>query len=230
MKLVLFDIDGTLLWTSGAGRRAIGRALAAELGREPPLDGYRFDGKTDPQIVIELLRISGDPNPHEPERVRAVCERYVTHLDEELAATPGSTVVLPGVAALLDALEQEEGIVLGLLTGNVAAGARLKLRAAGLDGSRFPIGAYGSDSSVRTELPPVAFARARDRFGVAPNPAEAVIIGDTPADVACGLGAGARTVGVATGSYAVAELRAAGAHHAFQDLSNLAQVLPAVLG
>jgi len=230
VKLVLFDIDGTLLWTDGAGRRAIGRALAAETGREPPLDGYRFDGKTDPQIVIELLTIAGDPNPREPERVRAVCERYVTHLDEELAAAPGRTVVLPGVASLLDALEQEEGVVLGLLTGNVAPGARLKLRAAGLDSARFPIGAYGSDSSIRTELPEVAFARALERFGVAPNPARAVVIGDTPADVACGLGAGARTVGVATGSYDEAELRAAGAHHVFRDFSDLAHVLPAVLG
>jgi len=230
MKLVLFDIDGTLLWTNGAGRRAIGRALAAELGREPPLAGFRFDGKTDPQIVVELLTICGDPNPHEPERIRAVCERYVTHLDEELEAAPGHTVVLPGVAALLDALEREEGIILGLLTGNVAAGARLKLRAAGLDGSRFPIGAFGSDSSIRGELPAVAFGRAREHFGIAPDPADAVVIGDTPADVACGLGAGARTVGVATGSYDEIALRAAGAHHVFRDFSDLAQVLPAVLG
>ena len=230
MKLVLFDIDGTLLWTDGAGRRAIGRALAAETGSEPPLDGYRFDGKTDPQIVVELLTIAGDPHPTEPNRIRTVCERYVTHLREELASNPGKTVLLPGVAPLLDALAEHASVVLGLLTGNVAPGARLKLRAAGLDTDRFSIGAYGSDSPVRAELPAVAFARAWEQFGVEPDPRAAVVIGDTPADVACGLGVGARTVGVATGSYREAELRAAGAHHVFRDFSSLDHVLPAVLG
>jgi len=230
MKLVLFDIDGTLLWTDGAGRRAIGRALVDETGVEPPLDGFRFDGKTDPQIVVELLTRAGDANPNEPRRVQSVCDRYVTHLDRELMATPGRTMLLPGVASLLEALERETNVVLGLLTGNVAAGARLKLRAAGLDTDRFRIGAYGSDSAIRAELPDVAFARARERFGVAPNPRDAVVIGDTPADVACGLGVGARTVAVATGSYPEADLRRAGAHHVFPDFSNLERVLLALLG
>lgn len=229
MKLLLFDIDGTLLWTNGAGRRAIGRAIAAEIGHELPLDGYRFDGKTDPQIVGELLALAGDPNPDEPQRIRTLCEQYVVHLDEELEATPGRTTLLPGVSTLLDTLEQEEGVVVGLLTGNVQDGARLKLRAAGVYVERFQVGAFGSDSASRAELPAVAFERARARFGTAPDPARAVVVGDTPADVFCGLGAGTRTVAVATGSYDEAALRSAGAHHVFRDFTDLARVLPALL-
>jgi phosphoglycolate phosphatase-like HAD superfamily hydrolase len=230
MKLVLFDIDGTLLWTDGAGRRAIGRAIGAELGRELPLDDYRFDGKTDLQIVGELFALAGDPDPQEPQRLHAVCQRYVAHLDEELDRAPGRTVLLPGVSRLLDALEREAGVVIGLLTGNVQDGARLKLRAAGVSAERFRVGAFGSDSAIRGELPAVAFARARALFGASPDPARAVVVGDTPADVACGLGAGARTVAVATGSYGEAELYAAGAHHVFDDLTDLARVLPALVG
>lgn len=230
MKLVLFDIDGTLLWTNGAGRRAIGRALAAEIGRELPLDGYRFDGKTDPQIVSELLALAGDPDPDEPQRIRSVCDRYVIHLDEELDAARGRTVLLPGVTALLDALERADAVVVGLLTGNIREGARLKLHAAGLDVQRFPVGAFGSDSAVRGELPAVAFERARAMLGELPDPADAVVVGDTPADVACGLGAGTRTVAVATGSFAEGALRAAGAHHVFSDLADLPRVLPALVG
>src|SRR5919197_2046267 len=148
MKLVLFDIDGTLLWTDGAGRRAIHRALLDEAGTAGPIDGYRFDGKTDPQIVRELLSLAGHPAAADPDRIEAVCRRYVEHLRAELATRTQATRVMPGTRELLAALEPHEverRALVGLLTGNVAPGEALKLRSGGLDPGRFRVGAYGSD-------------------------------------------------------------------------------------
>ena len=177
MRLILFDIDGTLLWTDGAGRRAIHRALLAEAGMAGPIDDYRFDGKTDPQIVRELLTLAGDPDAAAPDRIAAVCRRYVAALQEELDRAPAGTRLLSGVAALLGALEPHESegrAMVGLLTGNLKAGADLKLRAAGVEPGRFAVGAYGSvraaastsgDRGARaTELvqPPVRGLRYRD--------------------------------------------------------------------
>lgn len=228
--LVLFDIDGTLLLTSGAGRRAITTALADRLGRGDAWRRIRFDGKTDPQIVRELLHSAGDPAADDPAVIAEVCERYVVHLEEELARTPGSTNLMPGVPALLDRLEAHGGVVLGLLTGNVARGAGLKLRAGGIDPDRFRVGAFGSDSAHRPDLPAIAAARAAAIFGWTPTGAAVVIVGDTPADVTCGVAIGARAVAVATGSYGVDVLQDAGAHAAFADLSDTDAVLDALLG
>jgi len=227
-RLVLFDIDGTILLTVGAGRRAITAALAEAVGAPSAFGQIRFDGKTDPQIVAELLASAGDPGPHPPERVRAFCERYVALLEQELANAVGVTL-MPGFPAILDRLEPQQGVVLGLLTGNLERGAALKLRAAGLDPNRFKVGAYGSDSADRPELPPIAARRAERFFGRPLTGAEVVIIGDTPADVACGAGIGARAVAVATGSYSVPELEACGAHAVFADLRDTDRVLQAIL-
>ena len=120
-------------------------------------------------------------------------------------------------------------MVLGLLTGNLARGAALKLQAAGLDPARFKVGAYGSDAAHRPDLPPIAARRAERFFGREPVGAEVVIIGDTPADVACGTGIGARAVAVATGAYSVAELAACGAHAVFPDLGDIDSALEAIL-
>ena len=119
---------------------------------------------------------------------------------------------MPGVHALLERLEAEPGVVLGLLTGNVAQGAALKLRSGGIAPERFRVGAYGSDAAHRPDLPPIAARRAEAIFGRVPHGAEVVIIGDTPADVACGAAIEARALGVATGSYSVSDLEACGAH------------------
>jgi phosphoglycolate phosphatase len=227
-RLVLFDIDGTILLTAGAGRRAITGALAELVGARSVFERIRFDGKTDPQIVSEMLSAAGNPGPHDDERVRSVCERYVTLLERELATTSG-TRLMPGFPAILDRLEAEAGVVLGLLTGNLARGAALKLRAAGLDPARFKVGAYGSDAAHRPDLPPIAARRAERFFGREPAGAEVVIIGDTPADVACGAGIGARAVAVATGAYSVAELAACGAHAVFPDLGDIDSALEAIL-
>lgn len=228
-RLVLFDIDGTLLHSGGAGRRAIRAALAEWLPDDAVFERVRFDGKTDPQIVAELLAAGGDPDPAEPGRLAAVCARYVAALEHELAGGAIRPALYPGVVDLLARLEAEAGVVLGLLTGNVAAGAALKLRAAGLDPDRFRLGAYGSDSAHRPDLPEVAARRAEPLFGRPPRGAEVIIVGDTPADVTCGQGIGARAIGVGTGAYGVAELTEAGAHAAFATLVEVDAVLATIL-
>jgi phosphoglycolate phosphatase len=228
-KLVLFDIDGTILLTAGAGRRAIIAAIGEEVGETLAFDRVRFDGKTDPQIVAELLEAAGQRGPHPADRVETLCRRYVNLLAHELGQPSGQTTVMPGVHALFERLEAETGVVLGLLTGNLAEGAALKLRAAGLEPTRFRVGAYGSDAAGRPDLPPIAARRAQPYFGRVPSGAEVVIIGDTPADVSCGQCIGARAVGVATGAYSVSDLEACGAHAVFQDLSDTERVMDAIL-
>jgi len=231
MKLILFDIDGTLLWTDGAGRRAIHRALLLEAGTAGPIETYRFDGKTDPQIVRELLGLAGHPEATDEQRIEAVCRRYVELLSAELGKPTQATRLMVGVAELLAALEpheREERAVVGLLTGNLEPGAALKLRSAGLDLARFRVGAYGSDSHRRADLPALAAQRAALLTGRTFTGADVVILGDTPEDVTCGRALGARALAVATGFYDVATLRAAGAARVFSDFANTGAVLDAI--
>jgi phosphoglycolate phosphatase len=228
-KLVLFDIDGTILLTAGAGRRAIVAAIGEAVGGSPEFDRVRFDGKTDPQIVSELLEAAGHRGPHPMDRVETLCRRYVDLLARELEQPSTRTTLMPGVSELLDRLETEACVVLGLLTGNMAEGADLKLRSGGLDPDRFRVGAYGSDAADRPELPRIAAQRAQPYFGRVPTGAEVVIIGDTPADVACGRCIGARALGVATGAYSVGDLEACGPDAVFQDLCDTERVIEAIL-
>ena len=228
-RLVLFDIDGTILVTAGAGRRAITAALAEAIGHSPAFHGIRFDGKTDPQIVAELLCAAGHEPPYADEHVQALCRRYVALLERELVAPDATTTVMPGIHAVLEQLERHDSAVVGLLTGNLAEGAALKLRAAGIAPERFAVGAYGSDSARRADLPAIAAARAKSYFGRVPTGHEVVIIGDTPADVTCGAAIGARAVAVATGDYSVEDLMAYGPHAAFADLTDTDRVLAAIL-
>lgn len=227
-KLVLFDIDGTLLHTRGAGRRAIHAALLAEVGAVVAAGDVRFDGKTDPQIVRELLDAARHPDAANDARIAAVCRRYLTLLEGELMGSEARTTLYPGVAALLDLLEARGDALLGLLTGNLAEGARLKLLAAGIVPERFRVGAFGSDHHERASLPPVAAQRAAPLMGRVPGGADVVILGDTPADMTCGRAVGARAIGVATGAYAEAELLAAGAFATFRDFSEPEDVLRAI--
>jgi phosphoglycolate phosphatase-like HAD superfamily hydrolase len=231
MKLVLFDVDGTLLWTDGAGRRAIQRALLDEAGTAGPIDTYRLDGKTDPQIVAELLGLAGHPGARDDATIQAVCRRYVGHLRAELDRPAQATQLMAGVVPLLEQLEVRQAAgdaLVGLLTGNVAPGAALKLRSAGLDPARFRVGAYGSDSARRADLPHVAAQRAAALTGSRFSGPDVIILGDTPDDVACGRPIGARSLAVATGSYDVAALRATGATYVFESLADTAAVLRAI--
>jgi phosphoglycolate phosphatase len=229
-KLVLFDIDGTLLLTAGAGRRAIVATLGEEVGDTRAFESISFDGKTDPQIVAEMLEAAGQSESRESERVRRLCERYVGLLARELERPTTRTTLMPGVEALLDRLEALPDVVLGLLTGNLAQGAALKLRSGGIDPARFRVGAYGSDAAHRPALPEIAARRAEPYFGRVPRGAEVVIIGDTPADIHCGEGIAARALGVATGAYSVSDLAACGPHAVFENLSDVEMVLDAILG
>jgi phosphoglycolate phosphatase-like HAD superfamily hydrolase len=228
VKLILFDLDSTLLWSDGAGRRAIHRALVEVLGTAGPIDGFRFDGRTDGEIVSRLAEGAGLA-PTDA-LVDAVLEHYVACLQDELAQPTQRTTVYPGVGALLDALDARADCVPGLLTGNVRAGAKLKLASGGLDIERFRVGAFGSDSAHRPDLPAVAQRRAREELGLDLRGHEIVVIGDTPADVTCGNGIGARAIGVATGAYSVADLMEAGADAAFEDLSDTEAVMASVFG
>lgn len=227
--LVLFDIDGTLLLTAGAGRRAITMALSEHVGDGHAFTSVRFDGKTDPQIVTELLAVAGHAPPHEAERIEALCRRYVALLEHELASPEGSTVLMPGVRPLLARLAAEPGVLLGLLTGNVQEGAALKLRSGGLDPAQFVVGAFGSDSAHRPDLPAVAARRAHAVLGHEPSGDTVVIIGDTPADIDCGRGIGARAIAVATGAYSVEELATHRPHAVFADLADTDAVVRAIL-
>lgn len=228
--LVLFDIDGTLLLTAGAGRRALTTAMLNEVTSVADFDRVRFDGKTDPQIVRELLEVANHPRAEDRGFIDGICERYVGFLEAELQHPRTVMTVMPGIHELLEGLETHGHSVLGLLTGNMAQGAALKLAAAGIAPSRFAVGAYGSDSAHRPDLPAIAARRAQPHFGRVPHGPEVVIIGDTPADVTCGLGISARAIGVATGAYPVESLTAAGAHATFADLSDTPRVLEAILG
>jgi phosphoglycolate phosphatase len=228
VKLVLFDIDGTILLTDGAGRRAVNRALMEVFGTTGSAD-HRFDGKTDPQIVRELMRLEGHADEHIDDRMGRMLDRYVEFLHEELTSGVGRTRVMPGVYELLDALDARDDVLLGLLTGNLAAGARAKLSAAGIDPNRFRVGAYGSDHETRAELPRVAQERARTDLGLEIPGHDVVVIGDTPADIQCGRGIGARSIGVATGHYSVEELASHSPSAVFPDLSATADVVRVIV-
>lgn len=229
MRVVLFDIDGTILWTDGAGRRAVHRALEDVLGAPVP-DGHEFDGKTDPQIVRELMQLAGVTHGDIDGRIESALERYVELLHTELGALEQHDHVLPGIRELLDALQARDDVMLGLLTGNVHPGAVAKLTAVGIDATRFRVGAFGSDHAHRPELPAIARQRAEALLGHQIPGSDLVVIGDTPADMGCGRGIGARAIGVATGRYSVEDLRACGAAAVFEDLSDTAAAVRAIMG
>ncbi|MDT8341557.1 MAG: HAD hydrolase-like protein [Longimicrobiales bacterium] len=225
-RLLLFDIDGTLV-EGGPAKEAFHTALLETYGTAGPIESHEFSGKTDPQIARELLERAGleshDVDAGLPELWRA----YLRELEARLPADPMR--VLPGVRALVDALAGLGDVALALLTGNIVRGAELKLGSAGLF-QHFATGAFGSDSEERNDLPGFALERARRRWGFAFPAAEALVIGDTPRDVACGLAHGMVTVGVATGRFPADALRDAGAHHVVADFSDTESLVSLVVG
>lgn len=230
MRLLLFDIDGTLLHTAGAGRRAIDGALRELYGWGDATAKVWFGGKTDPLIVRETFELHGEP----PERAAAELPRivpvYLRHLERELEAGRDACRSLPGTAALVDALRaQAERCVVALLTGNVEGGARRKLAACGLEWSHFRCGAFGDDGPRRVDLLPVAAARARERVGRAFEARDAVVIGDTPADIEVARAHGARALAVATGACTKDELAAHAPDALLDDLADLETVLRLLL-
>ncbi|MEJ2186311.1 MAG: haloacid dehalogenase-like hydrolase [Gemmatimonadota bacterium] len=229
-KLILFDIDGTLLSTDGAASRAFHRALLEVYGTAGPIAAYDFHGRTDREIARALLRVAGLDDAAIDSRFDALWSAYLRELAAELSQASHRTRVLPGVVALLDELERRtDAAVLGLLTGNIEEGARLKLASCGL-GGRFALGAFGSDDEDRDRLGPVAVDRARALLGVTFHGADIVVVGDTPRDVQCARPLGARAVAVATGRHTVAELTEAGADDVLPDLADTERALASLLG
>ena len=228
MRLVLFDIDGTLLNSGGMGRAAMQRALGLVFG-SPGNPSYRYDGKTDKQIVRDVMRLEGHTDEHIDARMEKLIELYLDGLREGAKSRKFNVRPLEGVVPLLDALGERKDVVLGLLTGNVEPGARIKLTAAGIDPNRFRVNAFGSDHEHRPELPAIARRRAGETLGLDIAGDRLVVIGDTPADIECGRSLGARAIGVASGHYTVEQLQSHKPYAVFPSLKNTQHVLEAIL-
>jgi phosphoglycolate phosphatase-like HAD superfamily hydrolase len=221
--LLLFDVDGTLILSGGAGVRAMTRAFAQEFGVENGFDGIPVAGYTDRFLLSRALERAGLPDTAEThERFR---ERYLERLREEIARpSTGWSGVLPGVAALLEAITAGGRHHPALLTGNYEGGARIKLGHFGL-AHYFAWGAFGDDSPDRSELARLAVQRARERAIPEAACTNVWVIGDTPHDITCARAIGARVVAVATGSYSMEQLRECGADVVLADLDDTAGVL-----
>ena len=220
MKLVLFDIDGTLLSTEGAARRAFHATLLEVYGTAGPIDTHSFAGKTDPQIARELLTLAGLPTADIDAGLARLWDGDLRRLAEELRADDHRTTVMPGVEALLERLAGlQERVVVALLTGNIRPGAVLKLQSGGL-ADHFRFGAFGSDDERRDRLPAIAVERARERTGHVFRGPDVVVLGDTPADVSCGRGIGCRAAAVATGPFGAPALAQAGADVVWETLAD----------
>lgn len=221
-RVLLFDIDGTLVDCGGAGRRAMERGFADRVGRSDVLD-FGFGGMTDRAIARQGLRAAGlEPAQGD---IDALVERYLVHLEVELARAEGFRV-LAGVTAMLDSLDASAAraeVAVGLGTGNVAAGAELKLARGGLS-RRFGFGGYGCDAEDRAALLRQGAERGAARLGRALDAVEIVVVGDTPRDVHAGQAIGARVLAVSTGRFDAAALRAAGADEVLASLASPAAV------
>jgi phosphoglycolate phosphatase len=227
MRLVLFDIDGTLLTDRGASREAFGGALQAVYGYDGDLGRYDFSGRTDPQITYMVLGDAGLSREQIAAKMDELWEHYLAGLARN--ATPERVRVLPGIDRLLRALAAREDVMLALLTGNIEPGARIKLGAAGLN-HYFPFGAFGSDSMHREELPPIAIRRASEEGGHRFQGRDVVIIGDSIYDVRCGVPHDATTIAVASGKTSADRLRAENPHHFFESAERLDELLAAIAG
>lgn len=223
-RLVLFDIDGTLLRCGRQVGPIFFESMEAVFGTRGAWQGYRFSGKTDPQIVTELL----EPVGHEPgevvPRLGDMQSVYLPRLEQEL--DPKQMLLLPGVVELLDHLLDRPETHLGLLTGNWERGARAKLSHFDLN-RYFAFGAFGDDGLCRTELPPAALRKAESLLGRRFEPEEVLIIGDTENDVRCARAHGIQCLGVATGFVSAETLRVAGADWVVSALDRLDELSPA---
>lgn len=208
MKLVLFDVDGTLILTGGAGMRALYRALDLHFGIKVDREPIHPDGKTDPLIVKELLKYFHLEAQYNDKTRDLMLSSYLGFLDEEMSRARSRNLIqiLPGVAEFLEMLNGLSDFCIGLVTGNLEQGARIKLKNAGLD-RYFRFGGYGSDSEDRTSLTRIGIQRGAHT--IAPAPVEgAFVIGDTPLDIHHGHAAGARVIAVASARYGMDELQA----------------------
>lgn len=216
IEAILFDIDGTLITTGGAGGEAWKRAFVELHGKPLDIREVTESGMTDPEVGrVALQNILGrDPDPKE---LAAAMGHYLRHLGGAVDESDDYRV-MPGIEELLERLV-DDGHLLGLTTGNVEAAAHIKLSRGGLN-RFFSFGGYGSDSNQRTELTRRALERGKLVSGGVLDPGNAISVGDTPRDVAAGHGAGIEVVGVATGNFTVEELRQAGANWAIPEVGS----------
>jgi phosphoglycolate phosphatase len=221
MKLILFDIDGTLIDSGGAGSKALDLAFEEMFSVKNAFREVTMAGKTDTQILKEGLALHriGHGNGVIPDFFRA----YVGYLRQYVRIRKGH--VKPGIFAALDTLASRRENILGLLTGNISEGARIKLEAYGLS-SYFRIGAFGDDSEDRNRLLPVAVGKLYEADSLRLEFKDCIVIGDTPRDVDCAKPYGAKTVGVATGPYSAAEL--CDADVVLEDLSDTKRFIEAI--
>lgn len=226
-RLVLFDIDGTLITDGGAARAAFHEALRDVFGYEGDLRRYDFSGRTDPQIARMVLRDAGWSIEDIDERGADLWRAYIDGLTR--SATHDRIRALPGIPGLLDRLREHNAVTLGLLTGNIEQGARLKLAPPALN-DYFPFGAFGSDSADREELPPIAVERASRIGGYRFAGPDVVIIGDSIYDVRCGAPYDATTIAIASGKTPAELLRAENPRHFFESAQDLTALLEAILG
>ena len=220
-RVAFFDIDGTLM-TGGPAKNAFCGAMIDTFGTVGNVEEVSFGGKTDPQIARELLVGIDYSVDLIEERFPSLWHSYTERLADELTQCPMQ--VLPGVHELLNILKRMDDIGVGLLTGNIARGAQLKLDSAGLT-EHFVLGSYGSDHEEREHLSRIALQRARHMWNPALCPENTVVIGDTPRDVDCGLAIGARTLAVATGSFSSSQLAKAGANRVVIDLTDTDEIV-----
>ena len=213
-KLLLWDIDGTIIATKGAGEAAMDLAMKDVFGIDANLHAIDYSGRTDPLLGRMLCEHYGVPDS--PEKNQAFVDAYVRNLSEILAASPAT--LLPGME-VLSILTQRKDCLQGLLTGNVRAGGKVKLES--VDAWQyFKFGSFADNCFNRNELAPKALEIAREDFGVAFTPKQVFVIGDTPRDIECGRHIHARTVAVATGKYPVQKLAEAEPDYLFENLSD----------
>ena len=215
-RVVLFDIDGTLIDSGGAGGRSWSFAFREAFGVDGDIRKFSEVGMTDPVVARETFVGTLGREPTTDEVIRLMM-RYVLRLPEEVASSEGYRV-MPGVQELLERLV-EQGTLLGLVTGNIEGAAHIKISRAGL-GRFFLFGGYGSDSSVRSDLTRAAIGRAEALSGHDIDPAEVTVVGDTPRDIEVAHGAGAIAVGVATGEHTLEQLQEAGAEHVLRSFAD----------
>ncbi|HEU4401479.1 MAG TPA: HAD family hydrolase [Candidatus Polarisedimenticolia bacterium] len=228
-KVVLFDIDGTLLTTGGGARRAFTRALSEAAGRPIEADGYSFSGRTDPQIARDILTANGLSGAALEATIPESIRLYLRYFGGELPRLEGAEL-LPGVRQILEALARRPEARTALLTGNVLEGARLKIGHFGLTGYfDFSLSCFGSDDADRYRLPAIALRRARQALGDGFSGGQLVLVGDSEHDVLCGRSVGARSVAVCTGWTPVETLRAHRPDALLEDLSDTEKAVAAIL-
>ncbi|MBP7866582.1 MAG: haloacid dehalogenase-like hydrolase [Acidobacteria bacterium] len=218
--VILFDIDGTLISTGGAGRRAMERAFEKVHGLRGALRNFNLGGRIDGQIYAEIVA-----RKHEPDRLHAYREAYFNFLCEGLGERPSRGKLLPGVVPLLERLADRHDTLVGLLTGNWREGARLKLEHYGI-WRFFAFGAFGDDADERPRLPAVAKARARAVApgGISDKLTRFFVIGDTPRDIECAQASGCIAVAVASGDYSRQALAGWTPHLLFDSLADTGRV------